>query len=87
MNTNARVMLEALRLSANDNTREHAIDLLENRQIPWAPKGVTAEELAAKGRLGGLLQAVVSGDLHRTWCAADDLNKEALKDVIPQGDR
>jgi len=83
MNNNTKVMLDALRLSANSNTREHAIDLLENRQIEWAPKGVTAMELATAGRLGGLIEAVLTGDLTRAWRGADVLNQAALAPVIP----
>ena len=87
MNTNARVMLEALRLSANDTTSEHAIDLLENRHIAWAPKGVTAEYLATAGRLGGFLEAVMSGDLTLAWRSGDESNQAALAAVVPQASR
>lgn len=86
MNTNTKVMLKALSNSSNGNTREHAIDILENRAIEWA-QGIPAEDLAVAGRLGGLLQRVMTGDLRDAWGAADLLNQHAMSDVIPEAYR
>ena len=76
-------MLQALTKSANDSTREHAIDLLENRPIAWAG-GLSAEQLAESGRLGGLIEDVMTGDLTRSWRHADSENQAALSPVIPE---
>ena len=78
MNNNTRLMLGALRNSLNVNTREHAIDILENRKIAFDTQGLGAEELAATGHLGGFLQAVMSGSFREAWARADTLNREAI---------
>ena len=88
MNDNARTMLEALRASPNENTRGHAIDILEARKIPWAPEGVTAEMLALEGRLGDFLSAVMTGDYLLAYGAADIQNQQALRSILgPDNDR
>ena len=77
MNDNARRMLEALRNTPNAMTREHAIDILENRRVSFSP--TPAEELAVVGRLGGFLEAVVSGSIDEALALADELNAYALR--------
>lgn len=74
--------LELLRHSGNENTREHAIDILEDRLIPFA-KGIPALEVAATGSLGGFLQAVVKGDVVRMWQMADSYNRVLIDPIVP----
>ena len=83
MNKDAKKMLEALRKSANENTRTHAIDILEGRRIAWAPKDISAEKLATTGSLGGFLQSVMTGDYREAWQHADELNREAIAGIVP----
>ena len=82
MNTNARVMLEALQHSANEATSESAKALLTGAKMPWAPEGVSTEELAVAGRLGGFIAAVMTGDLREAWRAGDALNQLCLEDTV-----
>lgn len=79
MTKNTKLMLEALRKSPNPNTREHAIDILENRVTPFNTLGKTHEELATEGIYGGFLQAVMTGDIHESLVRADQPNTFALQ--------
>ena len=83
MTPETKRMLMALRNSSNPNTREHAIDILEDRKISFDTQGLGAEKLAATGNLGGFLAAVMTGDYHEAWCMADELNRQALLSGIP----
>jgi len=87
MNENAHKMLEALRGSANEATREHAIDVLEGRPIPFDSQGLGAVKLAATGNLGGFLQVVTTGNFREAWLKADILNRHALRTVVPIEDQ
>ena len=82
MNSNTRLMLEALRHSPNENTREHAIDVLEGRAIPFDSKGLGAEQLATTGILGDFLRAVMTGDFLAAYGAADLHNQRALRSIL-----
>ena len=73
------LMLEALRHSSNQNTREHAIDILEDRPVAFST--TKAHILASEGILGGFLQVVMSGDIKEALGRADHLNQWALKDI------
>jgi hypothetical protein len=83
MTPESRALLEALRTTKNLKTRESAIAILEDKAIPWAPKGITAEKLAATGRLGGFLEAVMAPSLTLAWLFADDENRDAICHIVP----
>jgi hypothetical protein len=87
MNTNARIMLQALQHSCNETTSESARALLTGAKMPWAPEGVSTEELAVAGRLGGFIAAVMTGDLREAYRAGDVLNQLALENVVPEAFR
>lgn len=80
MNANARTMLEALRHSSNANTREHAIDILEDRPVAFSP--AKAEELAVAGILGDFLATVMKGEFLAAYGAADICNQAALRSIL-----
>jgi len=81
MTDQSRALLEALTKSANIATAENARMVLENRHPFHTP--ATAEELAVKGTLGGLIQTVMKGSLEDVWCKADTLNQQAIAQLIP----
>ena len=87
MNMNARIMLQALAQSGNQATAESARALLTGAKMPWAGEDSDTQHLALAGRLGGLIQAVMTGDLRDSWRAADDLNQMALEDTISKAFR
>jgi hypothetical protein len=80
MNSNARMMLEALQHSANENTRESARLILRNEAI--GPKGRLPQELVTEGFFGDFLRAVYTGDYLAAFGAADCPNQEALLNIL-----
>lgn len=84
MKHNTILMLDALaKYSANPQTRFHADAILAGREVPLGEHYYSAEELAAKGTLGGFLEAVMKGDYEWARVKADSLNQIAL-DMVDQ---
>lgn len=85
MNSNARLMLEALTHSTNGVTQDSAKAILEDRDYP---NGRKAEELATTGILGDFIKAVMTGDFLAAYGAADLYNQRALRSILaPDNDR
>jgi len=88
MNTNARIMLDALQHSANEGTRESATALVTGTKLPWAPEGRNAEEMATTGILGDFIKTVMTGDYLAAYGAADVHNQRILRGILgPDNDR
>lgn len=87
MNNNARVMLTALVATENESTLKTVKALLTGVPPDWAPPLSDVEELATTGRLGGMVQAIMTGDLREAWGMADLKNQKALAPVIPEAYR
>lgn len=81
MTQQTRELLEALKSSANQATAYNAPILLGERpNVDYKPD---PEKCAADGHYGGFLQAVMTGDLLLVWQLADELNREAIRNLIP----
>jgi len=85
MNSNARLMLEALRNSSNENTRDsvglilHAT-VMNDTSVGNNPS--VAESRAVAGFYGDFLRAVMTGDFIQAYGAADRSNQRALVAIL-----
>lgn len=84
MKTTSKKVLEALTKSSNPTTARSARFILAGEKMVLGGTPREMDKLAAAGILGGFLQAVMSGDLHEMWVLADELNQEAIKDLVPE---
>ena len=86
MNYNARTMLEALKGTSNENTRESVKYILENKAM--GPGGRLPQDLVEEGFFGDFLKAVWAGDYLAAYGAADFHNQRALRGIIaPDNER